>query len=197
MTDYVTFPNFYLAVGMKSDDTTRDPLIGAAITAASKLIDNETGRTFGLAGSATQRIFVPNACEDTLIVDDIGALTGLVVETGSFGEDTWTSLTNSVDFEVSPLNALAMSRPVTSLVKPTGWGSTRLARVRVTAKWGWPAVPDEVVQAALIQAIRLFKRKDSPEGVLGSTDFGFTRVSKMDPDVMSLISHLVLPGFGG
>jgi hypothetical protein len=197
MTDYVTFDNFYLAVGMDSTDATRDPLIASAISAASRMIDNETGRSFTLDESVSQRTYTPSPCDDLLIVDDIGDLTGLVVESGYFGSDSWQTLTNSTDFEVSPINAISKGKPVTSLVRPIGWGYSPLGRVRVTAKWGWPSIPDEVVQACLIQAVRLFKRKDSPEGVLGATDFGFTRVSKMDPDVMNLISHLVIPGFGG
>jgi hypothetical protein len=67
-------------------------------------------------------------------------------------------------------------------------------RVRVTAKWGWPAVPDTVVQATLIQASRLYRRKDSPEGVLGSAEWGTVRLGRVDPDVYALIQQLILPG---
>ncbi|MDX2921298.1 hypothetical protein PV370_25695, partial [Streptomyces sp. NE06-03C] len=70
------------------------------------------------------------------------------------------------------------------------------AGVQVTARWGWPAVPDEIVQATLIQAARLYKRKDSPEGVTGSAEWGVVRLSRRDPDVWALIEHYVLPGFG-
>lgn len=192
---YVTLADVKSVSGMSSTDATRDDLLNYAINAATKLIDNETGRKFTLDTSATARTFTPNAFEDVLILDDIGSTTGLVVETGSFGSTTWDTLA-STDYEVSPVNAIAKGKPITGLYRPTGWGYSPYVRVRVTAKWGWPSIPDEVVQACLIQALRLFKRKDSAEGVLGSTDFGFSRVSKADPDVRNLIAHLVIPGFG-
>jgi hypothetical protein len=57
-------------------------------------------------------------------------------------------------------------------------------------------VPDEVVQATLLQAGRLYRRKDSPEGVTGSADWGMVRLPRLDPDVMALIEPYMLPGFG-
>jgi hypothetical protein len=75
------------------------------------------------------------------------------------------------------------------------WG-TATTRVRVTAKFGWPTVPDDIVQACLIQASRLFKRADSPEGVMGSSEWGVVRLSRRDPDVWALIEPYTLPGFG-
>jgi hypothetical protein len=62
--------------------------------------------------------------------------------------------------------------------------------VQVTAAWGWSADPAAVVNATLIQAARIFKRRTSPEGVVGGfQDFGAVRVSsRMDPDVMDLLA---------
>jgi hypothetical protein len=37
-------------------------------------------------------------------------------------------------------------------------------------------------------------RKDSPEGVLGSADFGLLRVTNRDPDVRALIEPYILAG---
>lgn len=67
--------------------------------------------------------------------------------------------------------------------------------MRITAQFGWPAVPDDISEAALIQAARLFKRKDSPEGVIGNAEWGVVRLSRRDPDVWNLIEQYVLPGF--
>jgi len=50
-----------------------------------------------------------------------------------------------------------------------GWGGERRARVRVTARWGWPVVPPEVCQAARILAIDHYKSKDFTNGSAGST----------------------------
>lgn len=190
---YATTSEVKEFLGIEGTNLQNDNNLQIALDAASKLIDNETGRIFTLASSATARTFVPTG-DDTLTVDDIGSTTGLVVELGSFGSTTWTATT---DYELNPLNAITQGRPATGLVRPSGWGYSSYSRVRVTAKWGYPTTPSEVEQATILQAARLWKRKDSPGGVYGSSEWGFSRVSKVDPDVMALIQHLVVPGFGG
>lgn len=192
---YITTSEMKSTLGMASSDSTRDAELTLAAEAASKLIDNQCGRVFTLDASATARTFTPDDHDGILLVDDIGSATGLVVETGTFGSSTWETVA-STDYEVSPLNALAQGKPVTGIVRPYRWGLNAYSRVRVTAKWGWPSVPYEVEQATMLQAIRLFKRKDSPGGVMGSEEF-MVRISKVDPDVQALIQHLIRPGFGG
>lgn len=179
-------------------DATSDAALQAALTRASRAIDRKTGRRFYLDASASARAYNPNgrvvcsAGGQVLLVDDIGSTTGLVVETGTTAAG-WTAVT---DYETHPDNAVALNRPVTGLLRlVTTWpsGSTR---VRVTAKWGWPAVPDEIVQATLLLANRLYLRKDSPEGIAGSADWGAIRLSRWDPDVEALVGPFMLPGFG-
>jgi hypothetical protein len=76
----------------------------------------------------------------------------------------------------------------------TDW-PTEAGAVKVTATFGWPAVPAEVRQAALIQAVRLFKRKGSPFGIAGSPEDGseMRLLSRLDPDVENLLRHLRRP----
>jgi hypothetical protein len=62
-----------------------------------------------------------------------------------------------------------------------------LASVEVTAKWGWPAVPDSIKQATLMLSSRLYGRKASPMGVIGVGDFGPVRISRSDPDIAHLL----------
>jgi hypothetical protein len=62
------------------------------------------------------------------------------------------------------------------------------ALVQVTAVFGWPAIPEPVTQATIIQASRIFKRYDSPLGVAGFGDLGAIRVSRyLDPDMAQLV----------
>jgi hypothetical protein len=112
----------------------------------------------------------------------------MVVETGTGG-----SFTPSPDYETWPENALADGEPVTGLLRVFGIWAVPGMRVRITTRFGWPAVPDPVDEASLIQASRLFKRKDSPEGVAGSSEWGVVRVSRRDPDVWNLIEPYILP----
>lgn len=183
-----------------TSDTSRDDLLTAALAAASRSVDQYTGRRFYADGVATARVYrsfrrvVPEPDGDRILIDDVSSTTGLVVEVGSAGS---TSYSTTTQYEVQPDNALARGFPITSLLAVSnGWGYGTTARVRVTAKWGWPAVPDEVTSATLIQASRLFKRRESPEGVIGSAEWGTIRLSRVDPDVQALLRPYVLPGIG-
>lgn len=196
-TEYATLAELKAQMAIEEDDTSRDALLGRALKAASRGIDRATGRRFWLDETATTRTYrLPGrvACEadgDVLLVDDIGDTTGLLVETGS-----GSAYSTFTGYETTPDNAIADGQPVMGLLRVSGsWGSSS-TRVRVTARFGWPAVPDDVAEACLIQASRLFKRKDSPEGVMGSSEWGVVRLSRRDPDVWNLIEPYLLPGFG-
>lgn len=174
---------------------TRDVLIQQKIAVASRAVDDYCGRRFYLDAEATSRVINPRRRSrrdrdgDRLLVDDIGSADGVVVEVGS--GSSWADITGSVELE--PTDAPARGRPFTSLLRGTSWLAE--ARVRVTARWGWPKVPEPVQEATLLQTVRLLKRKDSPEGVLGSAEWGAVRLSRVDPDVAALLGPYVLDGF--
>lgn len=173
----------------------RDDLIENAIRTACRYIERRTGRVFYTAVTPTART-VPvvgfsehrdSWQEQVLLVDDIASATSLAVATGSTGN--WTAFTT---FDTGPDNALAYGRPITEIRAATGWLPAH-GRVQVTALWGWPAVPDDIAEAAALLARRLYRRKDSPQGVLGNSEWGVTRVSRTDPDVEALIAPFVIP----
>lgn len=187
-----------LKLALNTTDATRDDLLAAAMAAASRGIDKNCGRRFYLDAVASSRTYNPEfrtvsqGAGELLIVDDIGTETGLVVSTGTVG-GTYEPIT---DYETVPENAAAQGLPITGLLRHSGiWGTSGRTRVQIAAKWGWPAVPEEITQATIIQALRLYKRKDSPEGILGSADWGVVRMGRVDPDVAELCKHFVLPGF--
>ncbi|MEW2424839.1 phage gp6-like head-tail connector protein [Streptomyces nigra] len=195
--EYGTLAALKEKLSIEADDTSRDTLLTSALASAAQGIDNATGRRFWLDDVPVQRVYRPAGrvvCEadgELLLVDDIGDLTGLVVETGRGA--TWSAVTG---YETQPDNALADGKPITGLLSVNGtWGITT-GRVRVTARFGWPTVPDDITEAALIQASRLYKRKDSPEGIIGSAEWGVRNLSRRDPDVWALIEPYILPGFG-
>lgn len=187
------------ALNIDADDTTEDSYITGRIEAASRAIDehcNRVGQGFGLDATATARVvnwrgrLLRDRDGQRLLVPDIGSLDGLVVEVGR--APNWVDVTAAVEAE--PTDALVRGRPLNSLLYVGGcW--TFNGRVRITAKWGWPRVPAVVSEAALIQTNRLYKRKDSPEGVLGSSEWdGGIRLSRLDPDVAKMLEKLVDPG---
>ena len=195
--EYATLATLKRLLNLETADTTSDDLLTQALEAASRGIDRMCGRRFWLDPAPVARTFNPSgrtvATEsgDRLVVNDLGSVTGLTVETGSGG--SYSAVTT---YETGPDNALADARPVTSLLSLGGSWGYGAARVRITGRWGWPAVPAEVVQATQIQALRLYRRKDSPDGVTGSAEWGVVRLSRVDPDVYTLVQHLTLPGFG-
>jgi hypothetical protein len=189
---YTDLPTLKSALGKLTADD-RDDLIQSAIAAASRWIDRRCGRYFYADRTTSARTFPVTGrvtCVDSdqvLMVDDIASATGLAVATGRTG--SWTTVTG---WEVGPDNSLVYGRAYTELRGPVGWLQAGM-RVQVTARWGWPAVPDEIAQAATLLAARFYRRKDSPQGVLGNAEWGFARVSRVDPDVEALISPFLIP----
>lgn len=167
-------------------DTTDDDLLTRVLSVASRRIDARTNRRFWLDPAPVARVFGTAGRvtpDGRLLIDDIGAVGGLVVETGS--GTSWSAFTS---YELGPANSLADGWPYTELAG--SWSDTR---VQVTARWGWPAVPEDIAMATLLLASRLYLRKDSPEGVLASAEFGSIRVSRWDPDVEALVAPYVQP----
>lgn len=198
MTVYATLANLKLQLTIA--DTDRDALLNAALSAASRRVDTYCGRVFGLDTVATARLFDPDQRiawrpngAQVFLIDDIGDPT-FSVATGYYTTGTYTALA-STDYATDRPNAIAEGYPITGLLRAYGWYVGPSNRLQVTAKWGWPAVPAEVVEATLILAGRLYKRKDSPEGVLGASEWGTVRVSRTDPDVADMLGPLVKPGF--
>lgn len=64
--------------------------------------------------------------------------------------------------------------------------STSWVRERVYAR---TFESDEVQEAIVLLANRLYKRRQSPEGVAGWSDLGVIRILARDPDVAMLLEH--------
>jgi hypothetical protein len=191
---YATLTELKGFVGIPDADTGDNTTLQLALDSASLQVDQFCDRVFTADSVATTRLYAVQRT-DQLEVDPISTTTGLVVKTddnadGVF-ETTWTADT---DFRLEPINAAAFGEPWTRLVVlGTRWFPKIQYRpgVQVTAKFGWPGgtAPAAVKEACLIQASRLWKRKDAPFGVAGSVEFGseMRLLAKLDPDVESLL----------
>lgn len=174
---------------LRITDTIDDSLLEMAIESASRLVDAYCARSFYNAGTAS-RYFV--ADNDWLTnIDDAVTITEIATDTSADG--TYDIIWQGDDYQLEPLNGRVDGlvwpynaiRAIGSYTFPI-WGGEAL--VKVTGTWGFSAVPTAIKQATIIQASRIFKRLDSPLGVLSSPDLGFIRVgSRLDPDVSQLV----------
>jgi hypothetical protein len=174
---------------LRITDTIDDSLLEMAIESASRLIDAYCARSFYNAGTAF-RYFVADTDWVTNI-DDAISITEVATDTSADG--TYDIIWQAGDYQLEPLNGRVDGlvvpynaiRAIDSYTFPI-WGGEGL--VKVTGTWGWNAVPTAIKQATIIQSSRIFKRLDSPLGVLSSPDLGFIRVgSRLDPDVAQLV----------
>lgn len=173
-----------------------EDVLAKSINAASRAIDRfcGIGRKFWLDASPITRDFKvrePNIAW----VHDIGDTSGLVIQTDDIGNGSFTTLWTSGDYSLSPdledevtahafyrIHALERMLPV-NLYRKT---------LRITARWGWMAVPDQIHQACLMKANILVLRKDSPYGVAGFSEYGVVRLNRSeDPEITRLIAPFV------
>jgi len=183
----------YLSISDTSDDT----ILETMVESASRSIDRIANRRFYLDANASSRQY--RAYNDVFAyVDDIGTTSSLVVAIDEDGDGTFeTTLTLNTDYLLDPLTAPSLGRPYTQLtmvnttytwpIFPGMFSNGLRPGVQVTARWGWPSVPDDIEMACQILTADLYKRKDSPGGVLGLGDLGAIRMSPLGRDVTAMV----------
>lgn len=177
---------------LRITDAVDDSLIELSIEAASREIDGYCQRAF-YSTTATRVFNATNAFITE--TDDIVSVTTLKTsDDGATYDTTW----GVTDFQLEPLNGVTagLTQPYTR-VRAIGdylfpqWSVTgtysNFAGVQIVGVFGWAAVPTAVKQAAVLLAMRQFKRYDSPLGVAGFSDLGVMRVGRVDPDVEALL----------
>jgi hypothetical protein len=190
---YATTANFRVYLRLPDEADTDDAIVyEPALETASRLVDKACGRQFGSV-TATARYYTPRwsrtLSQYVADVDDFMSITSLAVATDTALTQTFS--TAVTDFLKWPVNAAADGEPWTQLrFGPAATVLETPGSLRVTALWGWTAVPDAIVQATLLQAARIAKRRDAPFGVAGSPDMGneLRLLSKLDPDVALMVS---------
>lgn len=172
-----------------------DELLAVLATRASRLIDAHlkrapgafyvnTDATYYLDGSGSPQLWIPELATAPTSVS--------VAESGITTSYTAWSTT---DYLLWPYNAIAEGRPFlridTDLLNgsKTVWYKFPRA-VKIVGKLGFSAtVPDEIKQAAIIQAVRLFKRGQQAFQDTGAiVELGQLKYTqKLDPDVAVIL----------
>jgi hypothetical protein len=186
---YATPQQLRSRVGLQATDTSFDLELQQACYAASRSLERYTGRKFW-RGAAEARVFRPRDlyCVEFGPYNDVTAVTSVAVDYDGDGafEQAWVAGT---DFELRPENTNSSPEPQPYLelvaigarvfpviVAYAGGPTGRLARVQVTAAFGWPSVPQPITEATRILAAQLFRMRDAPLGVASFGDIGVARV---------------------
>lgn len=194
MADYIDATIFRESITDPSSLNTNK--VTRAITWASRRVDEICGRNFTTtAGSASARVFAAESAYRCR-VDDFATTTDLVVKV-DFGDDgtyetTWTANT---DYVLTPENQLSggLTFPYTAIRSVNGifpCGYRFRSPVQVTARWGFGStVPDAVIAATTLLAVRYYSRPDAPFGWSGSMDASVP--VRRDYDVEELLAPYV------
>lgn len=190
--DYCTVAE--LAEFVRINDELDNAQLARAVTAASRAVDRATLRQFGQVTVAEPRYYpatIEHGCGRWEVATDDLFVAPTSVDTDPAGNETWTGAAGAA-FLMLERNAPAKGKPwerlqLTSAATVYPVWPDRL--VRVTARWGWSAVPDTVVEATLLQASRYASRRDSPYGIAGTGEQtpGLRLQAKVDPDVESML----------
>ena len=202
---YSTLALVKAEMGLTNVDS--DTRIEQAIEAASRQIDDYTGRRFWQDGSVVAREFYADDYSELIStatqVMDISTATGLIVklddgDTGAFA----TTLTIATHFLLTPPNAGDDGTPYTGIrlvdsLYSFPMSSSGRPGVQVTAKFGWASVPEPVAQACLVQSVLLYKATDAAMGGLSFGDGAFMRVrAGLNPIAQSLVERYTFARVG-
>lgn len=173
-------------------DALDDAELALAITTASRSIDRACNRQFGQVAEMEARYFTAHRRHDgrmAVAIDDLQEPEDMTIDVDSAGDLTYSSSVTT--FRMLPLNATAAGFPYTEIELPPQSVVPRvLGAVKVTACWGWSAIPSSIQNATLLQAARLMKRRDAPFGVAGSPELGneLRLLERLDPDVAVMVA---------
>lgn len=197
---YVTAAQLKTRLGI--GDTVDDTAAGEAVLAGSRAIEEACGRQFNVGSSATARLFYPGSVTFAE-VPDISSTTGLVIQTDTAGDGTYATTWIAADYQLEPLDGWSGPEsgwPYTGIravstqrfiVAPSP--STR-APLKVTAKWGWAAVPAPVLSASYLMSADYLALKDARFGLsAGYGDWGPWRVSQNKAVTAMLHPYMLHP----
>lgn len=163
--------------GLSTQDTNET---AAELDAASAWVDGHCNRTFSPEAEATVRYF---SASDYYVLDlgpfEISTTDGVIIATDD-GSGTYATTVSAGGYQLEPVNAAFASpdpRPFTTIRRlSSNWpmatlDSERQERVKVTAKYGWPAVPEAIKRATLALVNASF---ENPSGVRSEAIDGYS-----------------------
>jgi hypothetical protein len=185
---YLSLYDFAAYVG--SEIVVDEPFLARCLAAAEDAINDHCQRAFDPpTATSITRTYVP--IEDVVVTHDFVDTTNLVIA----NDGTATAL-SAVQLE--PANNVSWSglaRPYCQIrLKDRCWARDGgRATVSVTStRWGWPAIPPEVIEATAILAKDLAHVRANRFGTAGFGEFGVIRV-RDNPHITLLLADLHHP----
>lgn len=173
-------------------DTVDDAELSIWITAASRAIDNVCNRQFGQVAAPVTRTYRRPAVLNLLTglweleIDDLQDTTGLLVNGVAYASAGATLLPDTAALDGLPYTRIGLISQPTMSAPGAPYANV------VTARFGWTAVPQQVVGAGKLQVSRWAARRDSPYGIAGSPEQGseLRLLARLDPDVRTSLLGL-------
>lgn len=174
--------------GEETDNIT-NTMLSNIITAVSSQIGNFCGRRFYTTDTTEVRYFTTVDGEYLWPDLDIISVTTMAVDYNA--DRTYSTSLDTGDYDLLPTNASLDSKPY-SYIRISPLGTERFPThqngVKIEGYFGWSAIPAAVKEACLLQCQRVWKRKDSPFGMVSNPVGGEIRmIDKLDPDVQVLL----------
>lgn len=161
---------------MGNDISGEDDHLTDALNSASREIEIFCNRQFNDAESASARVYYATDAR-TAFVDDFHTTDGFVLQTDTDDSGDYDLTWAATEYKLRPLNGVRNGVPgwpyfeicaVDFQTFPKGYRPM----VKVTARWGWSAVPDMVHQACKELAASTYALRHARLGVAGSDQFG-------------------------
>jgi len=185
---YTTLAEMKAADVLNISNSDHDTVIEREVEAVSRAIDEFCWRHFYQDTAA--RYYTPDK-DDELYVDDIYSTSGLVIQSDLDGDGSYEYTWATTDYYLAPYNPRNGWPYEIIEVSPQGIYTFPLHRksMKVTAPYGWSAVPAQVHQACILWALRLHKRYQTILGVSAASAVGTVtlKVPDMDKDVYNLL----------
>lgn len=164
------------------DDSGDDAILALVTASASQMVRSYCGRSFEVdaAQAATARYFTPLG-EYAVFVDDCWSISEVATDDGDDG--TYSTLWTASDWQAIPVNGVGPNGmsgfPYTQINTVGALEFPWAARpaVKVTAKWGWSALPSDVLQATLMVGAEIYRARSGGFEVF-TADASFTPIRR-------------------
>jgi len=183
-----------------SFNETEDAIQDAALEAWSRAVD---GYCNDLFGQVTATKVFSAGWADRLVVPSLVSISASGLKTDDYGTATYSRTWATTDYVLWPSNAAleTPARPYREIRidrRTTSGGYTfplGQLGVQVAGVWGWPAIPQIVVDVVLLETQRWLQQMEAPSGVVASAELGDVWIKpELNPTSKFLLSHVVRMG---